>query len=54
CSGACDRVDLPDGGDAFQPVLAAVGEVDPRACDEVIDGSGDQHQFGFAKLGSGR
>src|SRR5262249_39540859 len=30
-------------GHAFERVLAAVGEVDPGADDEVLDGAGDEH-----------
>src|SRR2546428_3386162 len=42
-SGVLDGVELPVAGHALQRVDAPVGELDPRARDEVRDGAGDEH-----------
>src|SRR5207244_8056660 len=42
-SGVHDGVELPVAGQALERVDAPVGELDPRARDEVGDGAGDEH-----------
>src|SRR3990172_3576435 len=41
CSGDC--VDVPFPRHTFQHMLSAIGEVDPGAHHEILDGAGGQH-----------